>query len=205
MGWKASMIIIQNTSNIRDDATILNALGLKNYQAAGQTTLDQSLYPRDGSYSIGYYKDTVIICDDTQLLFDFTNPFEVTQAEEKLPELFPGAEILAVGCNSVDNMHTYHLLRDGASIRAKAISADFPVLEEGTPFEEEAALYARSEMHNGERVWKYDWAPGENFHENQLMEEFTFGVAKRLLGLRLDQPEGDELLFNTPFNRYLRA
>lgn len=38
--------------------------------------------------------------------------------------------------------------------------------------------------------------------EDQLMEDFTFGVASRLLGVQISTGEDEELMNQVPFNRY---
>jgi hypothetical protein len=62
----------------------------------------------------------------------------------------------------------------------------------GEQFEEEQKIYDRSKLVNGQHIWEFDSLPGDEFKEDQMMEEFTFEVAKRLLGVRIDSDEGDK-------------
>jgi hypothetical protein len=43
------------------------------------------------------------------------------------------------------------------------------------------------------------------FYEDQMMEDFTFGVAKRLLGVRIDTEESDLLMEEVVFKKYIKS
>lgn len=57
-------------------------------------------------------------------------------------------------------------------------------------------------MENGINYWKFEELPNELFTEDQMLEDFTFSVSKRLLGVKLDIDEGDLLFFEVPFRKY---
>src|ERR1700755_3549861 len=99
MGWKASMIIIQNPSQFSDEPELLRLLGRSNFVADGDITLEECIFPGDESISIGYYNTCIVICDDFQLADQFYMD-EVSDTGKRLMEAFPTSEILAASCIS---------------------------------------------------------------------------------------------------------
>ena len=51
-------------------------------------------------------------------------------------------------------------------------------------------------------MWKDENDQDDFFTEEQLMEDFTFKVAKRRLGLQIDMEEGKDLFENNDFTVY---
>lgn len=203
MGWKVSMLIIQNPENFSDEALLFEKLGLTNYKYSSDTVLDECICPFDKSINIGFYNGSIIICDGFSLIDSFINDL-TTYKERELIKLFPQSELLTVACISTTNAHGYSLIKTGIKTRVKMIDADNGFMYNlGEQFEEEQKIYARSKLVNGQHVWEFDFLPGDEFKEDQMMEEFTFEVAKRLLGVRIDLDEGDKLLFEVPFKKYL--
>ena len=183
-----------------DDLWLLEKLGYTNLHFMGDTTLEEVMNPDDRSVSIGEWDGNLIICEDHAL----TEQADVTQTPEKLldyetvlTEIFPGSEVLSVACHSVVNYHLYALALDGKRLRYKQISGDTPRKEFGERIVEEEDIYARSREVEGDLMFaeEYDEELEDDayeYTEDQLMEEFTFGVAERHLGFRID--EGEELL-----------
>ena len=205
MGWKTSMILIENCYAFNDDTTLLKAIGKANYEFDSEVTLEECLYPDDGSINIGYYNNTVIICDDYQITaksLEQSDGLNLIPEENALVALFPQAEILSVSCHSVVNFHGYSLIKRGLKTRLK-IAVDGEIIEHGKPFEEEFKIYATSFIKEGIRYWNDENYPeDEPYTEDCLMEDFTFGVAKRHLGVLLDHEEGEELLEKVIFKKY---
>ncbi|RXK60645.1 hypothetical protein ESA94_09280 [Lacibacter luteus] len=203
MGWKGSMIIIQDPGNVRDDKKLLSALGLDNYTFSEETLLDECLYPDDNSINIGYFNNTIIICDGFQIIDDFINDV-TTYKERQLISIYPESEILSIAFLSTTNFHGYSLIDKGHKVRVKAIDADNgKILDGGEFLSEEIVLYNKGFVDGNTMYWSYEDLPDDKFEENQLLEDFSFEVAKRLLGVRIDADEGDQLLFETPFKKYL--
>ncbi len=168
------------------------------------------MYPGDKSISIGAYNSCLVICEDYRL----TNSLEATKIpqtlatyEKFLTGLFPASEILTVACHSAVNYHLYALAKDGKRIRYKMISADTPIKEYGERTEEEIEIYAASKMIDGKRMFKSEGDEDEIYEctEDQLMEDFAFGVAKRLLGVKISVGDDEELMFETPFCKYKKG
>jgi hypothetical protein len=204
MGWNVSMIIIQNPNNSRDENLLLKLLGLENFKYVEETNLDLSLLPGDESISIGYYNNCIIVCDDAQIIDNFLSD-EVSEIESELMNTFPNSEILSVACISATNYHGYSLSRNQKKLRIKSLNyEDGFYYDSGEQIEEEKLIYAKSELIDGIRIWKEEELPDDYFEENQMMEDFTFGVAKRLLGVKIDNDEADELLYNTPFRKFVQ-
>jgi len=206
MGWKASMIIIENPDKFNDEKAILKAIRKTDFQIAGDTTFGAALYPRDESINIGHYKGNLVITDDylvTTNSLERARSLELTIEERNLCKLFPKSEIIIVACHSVVNFHGYSLIQNGRKLRLKTISADHALLEFGERTIEEEKLYADSYQKDDANFWKDDAYPDEEYTEDQLMEDFTFTMAKRRLGIQLDQTETDEWM-EIPFNKYTK-
>ena len=203
MGWNASLIIIENKHGFSDEAAILRILGKSDYALySDEEVLDDALAPFDGSIHIGYFNDAIIICDDYQVIDEFIAP-EITPMAAKLSALFPGAEIVAATCVSYDNTHGYALIKDGQLLRSKCLNCEDFYFDVGPWLAEEKEIYADAELENDAYIWRYTHE-GEKIEltEDCLMEDFCFGVAARLLGIRPDFDEGEELLADTPFKRF---
>lgn len=201
MGWKMSMIIIQNPENFQDEKHILNTLGMGQHQYSCVTTLENCIYPRDESINIGYYNNCIIICDDFQLTGKFI--MDQTSVEELgLAKLFPKSEILSVSCLNLTKFHGYSLVKNGRIVRAKAIDPrNIYYVNIGAPLKEEKLIYDKGELRHS----KYYWiaAPqNQELTEDEMMEDFTFNVAQRLLGVRLNEMEADQLCYEIPFKKY---
>src|SRR5258706_9869852 len=131
---------------------------------------------------------------------------EISEVEKSLFRLFPTSEILSVACISTTNYHGYSLIKDGKKLRTKSLNADDGFyFDFGQLIEEEKPIYSKSEILDGKRIWKIEELPDDIFYEDQMMEDFTFEVAKRLLGVRIDNEEGEELLDNTTFRKYVKV
>lgn len=202
------MISVKSPSVAKvDDLWLLEKLGYTNLQSLGETTLEEVVNPGDQSVSIGEWNGNLIICEDHVLteLADITQtPEKLLDYEAVLTAVFPGSEVLSVACHSVVNYHLYALALDGKRLRYKQISGDTPRKEFGERIVEEEDIYARSRVVGGELLFaeEYDEEHEEDAYEwteDQLMEEFAFGVAERHLDFRID--EGEQL-FGVKLRRY---
>ncbi|EDP95328.1 hypothetical protein U8527_16020 [Kordia algicida OT-1] len=204
MGWKTSMVLIENRYGFNDETALLKALGKANYEFDKEVLFEECLYPNDESINIGYHNNTLIICDDyqiTQHAIELSDGLNLSPPETALVSIFPHAEILSVSCHSVSNFHGYALIRRGLKTRLK-MAVDGECIAHGEPFQEELEIYKNSYEEDGIRYWKDENYPDEPFTEDAYMEDFTFGVAKRLLGVNLDTVEGFELMQHVKFKKY---
>lgn len=209
MGWKISTIIIENKNNLKDDNTILEALGKSNFEFKEELILDYDIVQSDNSICIGYYLDNIILFDDYQITtksLERANGLKLIKEEKRLIDLFPNAEILTAACHSSVNYHGYSLIKNGEKVRLKTISSEEKLRTFGERIEEEIEIYKTSYQENGANYWKDENYPDDNdYTEDQLMEDFTFGVAKRRLGFRLDSSEADELMETVVFKKYIHS
>jgi len=209
MGHKASMIIVHRPSTLLPEEVLLECLNFNDLIFRETTTMDSCIYPGDKSVSIGYYNDSIVICEDyllTTSLETTDDPVTLAGYEQALTTLFPGSEILTVACHSSVNYHLYSLVRDGKKIRFKRIVASGPILEYGEPLEEEKPIYASSRVIEGRRF--FETRRQDHTHavtEDQLMEDFAFGVAKRHLGVKISSGEENALMFETPFSKFTKT
>jgi hypothetical protein len=207
MGWKASLIIIENKEQISEDNQVLEAIGKLDCKFEGETTLDECIGSYDNSISLGRYNGNIIICDSYQLTtlsLEQANNLDLTKEEQEIVKLFPKSEIVSVACHSSMNFHGYSIIDSGTKKRLKTISADTPKVEFGEKIEEENGIYKKSHIKDNDLVWKEE-GDDEEYTEDQLMEDFTFGVAKRRLGVLIDHSDGEELLEKVVFKRYVSS
>jgi hypothetical protein len=205
MGWKSSLIIIESRENFLGENEILKAIGKSKYKFDRELTLDECIYPNDKSISIGYYNGNIIISDDYQLT---TNSLEradglnLTKEEKQLVKIFPTSEIITIACHSAVNYHGYSLIKNGIKRRLKIISSDEPRIEFGERIEEENVIYKKSYLKDNQNFWKDDHDSEVDFTEDQLMERFTFRIAKRRFGVLLDHSNGTELMEQITFKKF---
>ena len=207
MGWKTSLIIIENPNDFLDEFSVLKAIGKEDYKLEKEVLFEDVINPRDKSISIGLFNGNIIISDDYQITtksLDRAENLDLTNEEINLCKLFPRSEIVSIACHSVVNYHAYSLIQNGVKKRLKLISTDTPLTEFGQRTIEEEKLYKSSYQKEGANFWKDESDPDEDFAEEQMMENFTFEFAKRRLGVRIDYAYGDELFESTKFKKYLR-
>jgi hypothetical protein len=209
MGHKASMIIIHRPSMLLPEEVLLEHLDLNDLIFRETTIMDSCIYPGDKSVSIGYYNDSMVICEDyllTTSLETTNDPVNLAGYEQTLTALFPDSEILTIACHSSVNYHLYSLVQGGKKLRFKRVVASGPVLEHGEWLKEEEPIYAASRVVEGRRYFesrRQDHLIAVT--EDQLMEDFAFGVAKRHLGVKISSGEENTLMFETPFKKFTKA
>lgn len=187
MGWKASSIIIQNSST-NDELKLLNTLGFSNLISIDDSSFDSAIYPDDNEVYIGNYRGHIIIsAQDYPLEF-----LESTKSdlEIKLNKLFPNSEICAILLQSVVNFWGYSISKNGERIRVRAGSDEGTYLEIGSPIEEELDLLSKSTIdEEGQRLYKFEEFEDELLTEDQVGENFVFAICKRYFAVELDQDD----------------
>lgn len=204
MGWKTSLILIESKNYVISDDQILKALGIKEVKSEEASTFEACLYPQDGSIAIGRYNGNIIISDGfyiTEKSLEMPRSLRMCREEKNLCKLFPDAEMVTVACHSTINYHGYSLIQNGKKLRLKTISDGASREQYGIRTPEEEKIYSTSFNKKKANYWKNEMDPSEDLSEDQMMEDFTFEMAKRRLGVRLDGPESDEL-FPQPFIKY---
>ena len=210
MCFKASMIIIHRPFRAVQEEMLLSHLNFNDLEFRETTTMENCIYPGDKSIGIGYYNDNIIICEDyllTSHLEVTDDPCGLAGYEEVLSNVFPDSEILTVACHASVNYHLYSLVKNGEKLRFKRVIASSPILEYGDRLSEEEVIYAESRVIEGKRLFD---SRKEDHHnhaitEDQLMEDFAFGVAKRHLGVKISSGEENALMVGTPFKKFVKA
>jgi hypothetical protein len=210
MGFKSSIIIVKQPSATIGDEELLKKIGFVGVTFSGDTTFEECMYPNDKSVNIGHYNDCLIISDDYQLTTSLEvskSPQLLSDYEKVLTNLYPDTEILTVACHSAVNYHLYSLIKNGQKLRFKKVVHGEPLIEFGDRIEEEEKVYAYSKVIGGQRMFRSTYRDDEVYDntEDQMMEDFTFGVAKRHLGVMISTSEDEELMFETPFKKYVAS
>ncbi|MBL7939202.1 MAG: hypothetical protein JNL43_07575 [Flavobacteriales bacterium] len=189
------MIIVERPDLAVSDEQLLQELGLAPFATLQSQALELAVGSRDTSIGIGRFNGRLIITEGHQLtekLERTKHPAALLPYEQTLSRLFPGSEVLSVACHSTSNYAMHSLVKDGVKLRYRRIDCDGKALVHGTPLAEEEPIYTRSQMIDGVRMFRRDEPDAAyEFTEDQLMEDFTFEVAKRHLGVRLDRDEAD--------------
>jgi hypothetical protein len=207
MGFKASMITVKQPKTTVSDEELLKKLGFTNVTFSGDTTFEECMYPNDKTINLGHYNDCLIISDDYQLTTSLElskTPQLLSNYEKVLTDLYPDTEILTVACHSAVNYHLYSLVKNGQKIRFKKVVHGEPIIEFGDRLEEEEIVYAYSKIIDGQRMFRSTYQDDEVYEntEDQMMEDFAFGVAKKHLGVMISTSEDEELMFEIPFKKY---
>jgi hypothetical protein len=190
MGWKISMIIIENPDNFTDDFTLLKALGKDNFQFVENTTFEKAIDTKDKSISIGYCNGNIIVNDNFQITeksLEKAKNLNLTKEEQNLYQLFPTSEIITVACHSITNYHAYSIINNGKKIRWKLIASDTSLVEFGQRTVEEEKIYTEN----------YQKIP-----EDQLMEEFTFEMINKRLDFFINTLEAKAFMQMKTFKKY---
>jgi len=201
MGWNTSLIIIENKENYSNENELLKSLGFDCFEQKLNTTFDEILNPKDNQIGIGYYNGNLIICDGyllTTKSLEESKNLNLVDYEKSLFKMFPKSEIVTVSCVSSVNFHGYSLIQNGIKKRLKYVAEEMKQ-EFGNRFEEEIEIYKNSYLEDGKLLWKDANDEDDFFTEDQLMEDFTFKVAKRRLGIQIDMEDGEDLFQNTEF------
>ncbi|HJR99370.1 MAG TPA: hypothetical protein VJ780_00430 [Flavobacterium sp.] len=201
MGWNTSLIIIENKENYSNENELLKSLGFENFKQKENTTFEEILNPEKNQIGIGYYNGNLIICDGyllTNKSLEESENLNLADYEKNLVKIFPKSEIITVSCVSSVNFHGYSLIQNGEKKRLKFVDSEIKY-EFGNRFEEENEIYKTSYVEEGNLFWKDENDKDDSFTEDQLMEDFTFKIAKRRLGVQIDTEEGEDLFENTEF------
>ena len=198
MGWKAFSIIIKSKSDL-DYESFLAELGYLGIQKAQNKTYETAIYPNNNQVFIGRYEDCIIVsAPDIPMLF-FEN--SLSTVEKILINRFPNTEICSIVLHSVVNLWGFAIIKNGEKIRVRAGSAnDGTFCNYGKVQEEEKELFSKSSFdENGDRVYKFEDMPDEIFSEDQVGENFVFGISKRYFGEQIDYLDD---IFETEFSGF---
>lgn len=197
MGWKATCIFVNSREpgylgtfprhNAQFARELLAALPLPPHEPEERSSFDVGMYPKPGQLIVGAYSGAAVIGHDR--LTDSCFNGSVPPVVEALQNFFPEAPVLAIQLHSVVNLFGYAYFEHGKLIRTRIGSANDGVFgEDGEPLPEEQALFAKSVVRNGERVFQEE-IDGQlkEFSEAAFGEEFVLEISRRFLGSRIDE------------------
>lgn len=205
MGFHISLVSINNLNARVDDKEILKVIGFEDVVFVEEITFENAFF-EDNEIAIGYYNNSTIILDGYKLagkIHDKSRLNAMALYEKSLSDKFSNSEILTIACSSVNNYHMYSLVKDKKKVRAKMIADGYEPLEFGEYFEEEIEIYKDSKIVDDRRLFKSVFDSEYVCTEAELMEDFTFGVAKRHLGITISSGDDEEFSFNLLFKKYL--
>ena len=201
MGWKASMLIVNNPTPV-DHQKLLQDMGFANLNKIEDESFNSVIYPEDGRVYIGTYKGNLIICSNDFAHDDFLKNQEA-KAKQVLASAFPSSEICAIALHSGVNLWSYAVMQHGKTLRARAGSSeDGTFVEIGEPLEEEKELLSKSTVgKNGKRTYILRAEDADDpYQEDQVGENFVFAVCKRYFGHELDH--SDDEMYDTRLTGY---
>src|SRR5262249_52987925 len=147
------------------------------------TDFDYGVYPQKKRLVIGAYDGAAIVAGQDLVFGTVTG--EKPSLLRRLLELYPDADILVVELHSVVNYFAYAYYRRGELLRAYAGSADNGILvETGDLQPEEQIYFTHSELRDGMRYFEFH---GETYSADQIGEELAFAMARKFLGVQLDE------------------
>jgi hypothetical protein len=187
MGWKAAAIFIRagqpvGIAPMEHDPTrvapLFAAIALPAHPTGQNETLRTAIDPRRKANYIGCYNNLTVItswaCAEA-MFGPAVHPVTAPTASfrEHLMRAFPASTILAIILHSVTNLWGIALVENGQPIRTAAGSADDGwIVNDGPPLPEEA--------------------PSDRFHLPDDGEELCLAASARVLGHRLDSPDGPD-------------
>jgi hypothetical protein len=190
MGWKASAIFIKPAGNV-DDQKLLDLFGYGDAQAEAKPGyLETAIYPAENYLYIARFNDVIVIC-----VQDFPDRFytqQLTYIEQRLADIFPVGEILAISLHSGNNYFGYALIKDGKKARVKTGPGHNKAVlfEMGAPLPEEASLYALSKTDSrNEKFFYFEHRPNDPLPEDAVGENFVFNITGRFFGEPMNRSE----------------
>lgn len=196
MGWKTSIVVGRLNQDTCSDQEILESIDLEEITFVKKSFLDECMTSAKSHISIGKFNGKTVICAPQRLLRTYLNK---EQQSDNFLSLFSGSELLMAACNSTTQFHAYTLFSKGLKKRFKSISLKEEKEEWGDILNEEKSIYNEGFVEDGKYYWNSE---DTKQYEHQLMEDFTFQVLKRELGVNLMTDEGEVLMEDTAFNTY---
>ncbi|MEM9896871.1 MAG: hypothetical protein AAF789_10915 [Bacteroidota bacterium] len=193
------MIFVASEKEI-GHAVLLESLGIHQLEKVKGQPFDSVMSPGKDMIYIGTLNGNTIIC--TQDIPSESLDASMSPAEMEMSARFDQADIVTFVLHSTVNLWGYSIVQNGQKIRVRAGSADNgTILEYGAPLEEEKGLLSQSSINeSGERVFKFDDLPNEEFTDDQVGENFVFAISANYFGEQLDH---SDKIFETEFDGYI--
>ena len=94
MGWKISLVIIENNNKFSNDELLLKKAGFRTIKKVDTVDFETALGTKN-KICIGNINDNIVICDDyklTEYFLSENNNLDLTEGEKNISSLFPTGE-----------------------------------------------------------------------------------------------------------------
>lgn len=200
MGWKASLIFIDNVQTTNNEQNILSALNQEDFIYTGDASFEEALNAeKDKTYIASLNNVLIIGTAEAPVLFisDYLSDFEKT-----LADYFNNSEICGITLQSNVNHWGYGIIKNNEKIRVSAGNYAMPLIADyGTPVEEEHDLLSKVvTKEDGSKVFIIN---NEEYQYDMAGENLVFEIAKRYTGHALNS--FDNPLQNLTFKCYEKS
>ncbi len=192
MGWKIFVTFIKDAGNIEINDKLLKSLGFKDFVFVENTNFNER--PEVGELYVSKFKNHLLIAN-SDLIWQFTKP-DTTKTERNFIETFPSSEIFSLNLG----YGTYYcLIENGIKIRLREVGDEI-YQDVGKLIPEELNLKAEDLFDDEELKFMKEELTKEEFeqqYQSNLAYETAFELTKRFFGIRYDEFEIKDYIFES--------
>lgn len=192
MGWKIFVTFIKDAGNIEINDCLIQSLGFKDFVFVETTNFSER--PEVGELYVSKFKNHLLIAN-SDLIWQFTKP-DTTKTERNFIETFPSSEIFSLNLG----YGTYYcLIENGIKIRLREVGDEI-YQDVGKLIPEELNLKAEDLFDDEELKFMKEELTKEEFeqqYQSNLAYETAFELTKRFFGIRYDEFEIKDYLFES--------
>jgi hypothetical protein len=187
MGYSSEAIFIKPELTKSDIENLLQALTGEEYIEVGITTLGQAdRRDRYGIY-VGSANGASVIIND-RMDWQRDKATLKSKTEQTLIDLYPGHELLTIANFETSNSYTYHLIKEGKTIRLKSGYHPDVEFDVGEELEIEKNCYVKKEIMDGVTFYfQKSYSDPEKFEKythDQIGGEVAFEITKLFTGYK---------------------
>lgn len=192
MGWKIFVTFIKDAGNIEINDCLIKSLGFKDFVFVETTNFSER--PEVGELYVSKFKNHLLIAN-SDLIWQFTKP-DTTKTERNFIETFPSSEIFSLNLG----YGTYYcLIENGIKIRLREVGDEI-YQDVGKLIPEELNLKAEDLFDDEELKFMKEELTKEEFeqqYQSNLAYETAFELTKRFFGIRYDEFEIKDYIFES--------
>lgn len=192
MGWKIFVTFIKDAGNIEINDSLIQSLGFKDFVFVENTNFSER--PEVGELYVSKFKNHLLIAN-SDLIWQFTKPY-TTKTERNFIETFPSSEIFSLNLG----YGTYYcLIENGIKIRLREVGDEI-YQDVGKLIPEELNLKAEDLFDDEELKFMKEELTMEEFeqqYQSNLAYETAFELTKRFFGMRYDEFEIKDYIFES--------
>ncbi|MBK6525161.1 MAG: hypothetical protein IPG07_06135 [Crocinitomicaceae bacterium] len=197
MGYSSEAIFIKPELTKSDIENLLQALTGEEYIEVGITTLGQAdRRDRYGIY-VGSANGASVIIND-RMDWQRDKATLKSKTEQTLIDLYPGHELLTIANFETSNSYTYHLIKEGKTIRLKSGYHPDVEFDVGEELEIEKNCYVKKEIMDGVTFYfQKSYSDPEKFEKythDQIGGEVAFEMTKLFTGYKYSSTEMNQIL-----------